>query len=420
MRATSRFCPSPEFLRRLAPVVAGLFLFPSLISVAPAAPPRRGALLPLDASVATRFRADGAQVAVVHVSVPYRHLVFKRVDGAFASRLEVSVVAEAGGERVGGGFAAVDVTVEDYAGTRIDDPVSCAVDVPVPADRIVDLRLKAAVAGTSRRWEDDLRYDPRTAGAVPYHFTGFSWNLDGAAPSERVLDGEADSLTVVLTLASHPVTAGAASADLLIFVRNAQGQDLNLGSRRLGPASGDSLVHRDAFSAGRLPFGALEFGARVRADDGVAFDLTPARSFVNLCVPFADGEAWARHVDWLKGLADDTTRRTLLNTSPAGRREEWRAFWDARPTEAVPDERGHLMRIVEADERFGRFGRGALSDRGHVYVEQGPPDRVETTEPDPSYPGVWEIWYYREVGLAYRFYDSYGLGDYRLYDTVPY
>jgi hypothetical protein len=39
---------------------------------------------------------------------------------------------------------------------------------------------------------------------------------------------------------------------------------------------------------------------------------------------------------------------------------------------------------------------------------------------DLSYPGQWEVWYYRRDGVLYRFYDAYGLGDFRLYDTAPY
>lgn len=425
MRATRPFCPSPESRRRPAPAtgLALLFLLLSLNAAVPAvvaAPLRLGHALPLDASVATRFRADGGLVAVVHVSVPNRHLVFKREDGVFTSTLQVSVVAEAGGERVGGGFASVTATAADYAATRSDEELLCAVDVPVPPDRRIVLKMTARVAGTSRRWEHELRYDARAAEVVPYHFTGFSWNLEGGSERERVLGGEIDTLAVILTLAAHPAPRDGGLADLLLLVRNTQDQEIVLETLRLPPATGDSLVHRARFASERLPFGQLEFGARIRSVDGEALDLTPGRSFVNLSLAFGDNEAWIRHVSWLVGVADDQARRTLSNTSPAGRRAAWRALWDGRPPDARPAEREHLMRIVEADDLFGRFGRGALSDQGRVYVEHGPPDRTETTEPDLSYPGAWQIWYYRAVGLAYRFYDAYGLGDYRLYDTVPY
>ncbi len=417
MRATSPYSPSPDARRFVA---AGALILLLMSTLAAAQPLRRAAVLPLDVSVATRFEADGGLVAVVHVAVPHRHLVFKRAGDGFASRLEASVVAEAGGERVGGGFAALDVRVADYGGTRSDEVVLCAVDVPVPAERELVLRLQAAVAGTSRRWKHELRYDPRAAGAVPYHFTGFAWDLEGATGRERVLGAGVDSVAVTLTLSAHPAPRGGDTADLVLFVRNAQDQEVLLQTRRLPAATGDTLVHRDRFAAERLPFGPLAFGARVRAADGASLDLTPARPFINLHVPFDDADAWQRHVSWLTGVADEQTRRTLSNTSPAGRRAAWRALWDARLPGARPGEREHLLRVVEADERFGRFGRGALSDQGRVYVEHGPPDRVETSEPDPSYPGIWEIWYYGEVGLAFRFYDAYGLGDYRLYDTVPY
>ena len=374
----------------------------------------------LEATVAAHFAADGGTTAVVHVSLPYRLLVFKRDGERYASRLRVSVVAKAGGERVGGGFAQVEVVTADYADTRTDERIRCAVDVPLSVQSELELEVRATIAGTSRTWERDLRFDPGAVGDVPYHFTGFHWNLV-AGEEGYMVGADTDTLSAVLTLAAHPLRdEGSARADLQVLVRNPQDQERILHEERLTRASADTLVVRVRVPVSRMPFGPLVLTARVTADDGAALELTPGRDFVNLAVPFGDEAAWRRHVGWLETIVDADGRRVLAGTSPAGRPAAWRRIWDQRPVEASPTETEHLLRIVTADRRFGRFGRGALSDQGRVLIHHGEPDRVETVEMDASYPGTWQIWYYRALGLLFRFYDAYGLGDFRLYDTALY
>ncbi len=421
MRATNPAISLFEIFHRIR--MPGLVLLTGLVVLASSAQaqPRHVDRLSLDATVATRFESDGVVTAVVHVSVPHRHLVFRREGDVFASTLQVSVVAESDGDRIGGGFAAVRVTAPDYETTRTDEIVRCAVDVTVPGSAPVVLKLKAIVVGTSRSWEKDLRYDPGAASSVPFHFTGFSWNLDGATGRDRIVGGETDTVAVVLSLSAHPDPRdGSTTADLIVLVRNSQDQERILKSMRLSSADGDTLIRRHSIAASALPFGALVMTARIAAADGAALDLTPGRNFINLSIPWDDEAAWQRHVGWLEAIADSDTRRVMTNTSPAGRRSAWREVWDSRIPGTRPTEHDHLLRIVEADERFGQFGRGALCDQGRVYIQNGAPDRIENHGPDMSYPGTWQIWTYRELGLLFRFYDAYGLGDYRLYDTAPY
>jgi len=236
-----------------------------------------------------------------------------------------------------------------------------------------------------------------------------------------VMGAGRDTLSALFTLAAHVAHAGASPrAELRILVRNAQGQERILGSRTLNRASGDTLVERFTVTASEMPFGALVFTALVMAEDGASLELTPGRDLVNLALPWGDEAAWRRHVTWLEMIVDADRRRVLAGTSAAGRPAAWRAVWEERPPEARPDESEHLLRIVEADRRFGRFGRGALSDRGRILVYHGEPERVETLTMDAAYPGTWQIWYYGGRGLLFRFYDAYGLGDFRLYDTAPY
>jgi len=418
LRATRPASPPTERLARagaLAVLLAGL-LCAAPGHARPGQPDRHA----LEATGAAHFAADGRTTAVVHVSLPYRLLVFKRDGDRYASTLRVSVVAESDGERVGGGYAAVEVATADYDGTRSDERLRCAVDVDLDVQSEVKLEIRAGVAGTSRLWERDLRFDPGAVGDVPYHFTGFHWNLAAGDEGYVVGAGE-DTLAAVLTLAAHPLRdAASARAELQILVRNPQDQERILHSERLTHATRDTLVERVRVPAERMPFGLLHFTARVSADDGASLELTPGRDFVNLAVPFDDEAAWIRHVGWLEAIVAGDIRRVMAGTSPAGRPAAWRHVWEERPAEARPDEREHLLRIVAADRRFGRFGRGALSDQGRTLIHHGEPDRVETLSMDASYPGTWQIWYYRGLGLLFRFYDAYSLGDFRLYDTAPY
>ena len=399
-----------------------LAVLAALICAAPAvARPGYPNATALEATVASRFATDGAATAIVHVTLAYRHLVFKRDGDGFASTLRVSVVAEARGRRVGGGFASVSAAASDYGATRSEERLRCVVDVPLSVREEVVLRLRATVAGTSRTWERDLPFDPSAAGAVPFHFTGFHWDLGPDAQGETVMGAGRDTLSAVFTLATHAVRADTSPrAELQVLVRNARGQERILRRNTLTRASGDSLVERVTVTASEMPFGALVFTALVVADDGASLELTPGRDLVNLALPWEDEAAWRRHVSWLEMIVDADRRRTLAGTSAAGREAAWRAVWAERPSGTRPGEREHLLRIVEADHRFGRFGRGALSDRGRILIYHGDPDRVETLGMDAAYPGTWQIWYYGGPGLLFRFYDAYGLGDFRLYDTAPY
>jgi GWxTD domain-containing protein len=81
-----------------------------------------------------------------------------------------------------------------------------------------------------------------------------------------------------------------------------------------------------------------------------------------------------------------------------------------------------FKRLKEARLKFKEGGvEGWQTDRGRVYVRNGPPDRIE------SQPGVagsmspysmFEIWYYDATNARYVFEDFGGSGTYTLVDVV--
>jgi GWxTD domain-containing protein len=374
----------------------------------------------LDVSVSTTYDAQGRPAAVVHVRVPHRGLVFTRDGAGFAAILQVAVVAERGGRRVGGGFAEATARAGAYEGTRSDERLACDVTVVLDGEKPVEIALTARVRGTDRVWRTDLRFDPGTGSGVPWYFAGFDWNVPQEAGS---LAAAADTLRAEVTLVRLPGRAAdlpSAPTALIFRVTDAGGKKRLISREDLPAAAPDTLRRRLETPAWNLPFGPLRLDVSLETDAGRRLDLAPGRDLVNLRVDWQDDAAWRLHVDWLDGILDGDARRRLAATPAVERPTAWRAVWSARPAGEPPDEAGHLLRIVEADRRFGQFGRGALSDRGRIHIQRGPPDSIESQGLDLSYPGQWEVWYYRRAGVLYRFYDAYGLGDFRLYDTAPY
>ncbi len=427
MKATPRTRPAARPRSETAAAArlrsAILLLIVALSAWAPAPVAARGRPVPgtaLDVSVSTTYDAQGRPAAVVHVRVPRRGLVFTRDGAGFLAILQVAVVAERDGRRVGGGFAEATARADAYEATRSDERLACDVTVVLAGEGPVEIALTARVRGTDRVWRTDLRFDPGAGSGVPWYFAGFDWNV----PAE--VDGQAaaaDTLRVAVTLVRHPSAVAQASrtpTSLIFRVTDAGGDERIVGREELPAAATDTLRRRLETPASSLPFGPLRLDVSLETGDGRRIDLAPGRDLVNLRVDWRDDAAWRLHVDWLDGFLDGEARRALASLPVDERPAAWRAVWAARPAGEVPDEAAHLLRIVEADRRFGQFGRGALSDRGRVHIQRGPPDSVEAQVMDLSYPGQWEVWYYRRDGVLYRFYDAYGLGDFRLYDTAPY
>jgi GWxTD domain-containing protein len=122
-------------------------------------------------------------------------------------------------------------------------------------------------------------------------------------------------------------------------------------------------------------------------------------------------------------LIDGERRGRLRDLPAAARGAAWDELWAElgrqQQASAAEARRQHLRRIVTADDRFGGDRRGALTDRGRVYVRWGEPAEVEQAA-DPLVPGaVWEVWTYPEAGLRFVFHDAHGLGDFRLRRTEP-
>lgn len=94
------------------------------------------------------------------------------------------------------------------------------------------------------------------------------------------------------------------------------------------------------------------------------------------------------------------------------------AFWDKRdPTPGTPrNERmeEYYYRISYANEKYSRFNRGWLTDRGEVFVIFGEPDYVDRHPFGFGSSRPYEIWRYERIGRRFIFVDQTGVGDYEL------
>ncbi|NIA30270.1 MAG: GWxTD domain-containing protein [Actinobacteria bacterium] len=95
-------------------------------------------------------------------------------------------------------------------------------------------------------------------------------------------------------------------------------------------------------------------------------------------------------------------------------------FWEERdPTPGTPQNelRDEFFRRIDfANKNFSEVAtsrEGWQTDRGKVYIKNGPPDQVERQATDIDMPSA-EIWYYTKLNKRYIFSDRSGNGSYRL------
>jgi GWxTD domain-containing protein len=109
------------------------------------------------------------------------------------------------------------------------------------------------------------------------------------------------------------------------------------------------------------------------------------------------------------------------------------AFWERRnPSPGAPENKfkeEHYRRIAYANTHFAAGIPGWKTDRGHIYITWGAPDKVEhhlraESESQPSNGGAdpayaYEIWHYKHMegagdDISIKFVDICGCGDLRM------
>lgn len=147
-----------------------------------------------------------------------------------------------------------------------------------------------------------------------------------------------------------------------------------------------------------------------KADQYATFEMDETR--VSL------GKEFETTIDMVKIIADDDEIEALESADHSNRQEAWDQFWKGR--DPTPDtdrnefKEEFFRRVRYANENFGVLEPGWRSDRGHIYIQYGRPDQVESYPQNIDSP-PYEIWDYFRLRARFVFVDYEGFGRYELY-----
>jgi len=388
--------------------------------------PRDTAHLPLDAFVTVRVDTTGATVPVVRVEAPYLSLVFRRDGEAYVASLRAQVTVWDDGRQMGGGVASADVRVGNYAATRSTQRLCVEVPLVLRGTGRVQLDVESLVPGTSRVWRHHLELSPNAVAIMPVIIRDVDVHPAAGADGGHTVTAGDDTVTIGVHLRATGVTAWPTGGVRVTTILTGAGREQpDRVSLPLSPAcaAADTTVHL-VWSAASLPFGRTEVEVVLEAREADQLErlpFGPRRELLVLRVPLADDHAWRQHVGWLDGLVSAAAIDSLRQLPDDRRRDAWDATWTeiaaSSGEEPALAETAHLRRVAEADDRYGQFGRGALSDRGRAHIRYGEPERVEQTIDDLSRTGVWEVWHYPSRNLRLVFYDANAINDFRLVEV---
>ncbi len=162
--------------------------------------------------------------------------------------------------------------------------------------------------------------------------------------------------------------------------------------------SADYIMHLDIFAGGKVV-------------DGRKLSFTLRRNF------FFENRLYFEKVRQLRYIATAEEMKKLKSLPVAEREAGWKEFWqykDENPNTEINETMERYMAGIEyAEEHFSHSDRGWESDRGMVYIKNGPPDEIES-HPFELHTEAYEIWYYYKLNLKFIFMDLYGTGRYIL------
>jgi GWxTD domain-containing protein len=125
-------------------------------------------------------------------------------------------------------------------------------------------------------------------------------------------------------------------------------------------------------------------------------------------------------VDLLSLAKDEKAARAVAEAPAAERVRAWSLFWrslDPTPSTESNEAFGEfLQRLKYTLSAFSKHKPGWRTDMGKIYIEHGPPDKVEDRQTS-RLGGNYQLWYYYSKGVVYIFEDTIGTGDYHLLST---
>jgi GWxTD domain-containing protein len=391
------------------------------------------------------YTAQGTPLVEICMQVPYDQLPFIKEGGGYVARVDVVAVFEGvSGHQVGGDSWNREIWVQDYEETM--DPATtyrARARFALPAGKYA-LRLTCGGSGSDVKGEAYRVLEVRRPPDYPEALSDIMFGTCVA---------EGDS---AVSIPVNPDSAPAAEGE---FVPNA--------GRIYGVDTGPACVQAEAYSFDggsgdtvkvklavlnenenvvwnnyetvlktgtvtplefRVPVDSLAWGGYRLAIDLVSGNVEASRSrhFEVDESRVAAGMDLKQLIDLMSLVATDEELETLASLPESERQDYLDEIWRKRDPDPTTPRNEFMVaffkRYKEAKLKFNENGvPGWKTDRGKVYIRNGPPDRIETR------PGVsgslspyatYEIWYYDATNSHYVFEDFGGTGSYTLVETV--
>ncbi len=381
------------------------------------------------------FRESGRPVVEVYLGVPYDELPFVRKSGGYISQVEVvAIFRNRAGDQVGGDSWRRDLWVEKYEETMDPDNAYKAVAEFTMPPGEYDLKLSCEGLGSNLRGiarkhlkvpappsEGLALSDPRMGSCGAADSTGEPSGESFVPSGGRSFGAETSSICVLVEAYSLEGVQGD-SLSVEAYARDEDGRTVWDDSLKVARTGRETLVGVSV-PMDSLGWGVYRFGMRVRAGDREA-SLTRAFEVDESRLGRAMDEG--QFLDLMSLVASERELETLASLGGSERRAYIDEIWSRRdPDPGTPKNEFKIRffkRLGHAKSAYAEPGRvGWKTDRGRVFIKNGPPDRVDIREgvigslsPDARL----EIWYYDAKNTHYVFEDFGGTGAYTLVDVV--
>ncbi len=389
--------------------------------------------LPIHVRQVPRFEADATYVAEADqryrldawISVLNDDLQFIRKDERFQARYEVTVIAnDRGGRQAKGDQIRRRRWVESYeetnrAGGASAERVSLEL---APGTYTIVFRVRDVNSGVESEGEQRVVLPKPESGLWLSSLKFLEGGRErGGHLGDAALIARAygDSLPV---MRSYVEVYGAGTSEQAVKVE----YEIVSGNNRVATGFARALA-TPGFGRGyvvEVPTDSLSigtYGLRVAARRDDEPEATTCGRFRVL----SSEALWWRDFDEMLNLLSYIATKPELERLKAvpeeNRRNAWEEFWAGRDptpnTERNEVRREFFERVSYANQHFGEMMlKGWQTDRGRIYIMEGPPDNIESHPMDLS-GKPWEAWYYERRGIVYIFVDRNGFGQYVLVET---
>ncbi len=396
-------------------------------------------------SVSQEFVEGATQAVIVTASIPYRRLVFFFRDRRYEARYRVYLELKGKhGKSAPGGVWEESVVVGDFRETTSAaqfsvtrrsfpvDPgeytVTATVEVIGTSRRFKETRQLRVVGEDaaelvvsnpvfySRRAEDSLSAKPLGDEAAVWVCP--SAGETGARANPGAVYGDFGGWARIVFGVVVPPRRSADSLVLTVRVLDARGAAAGGAKRPFDPGAARRSAICVELNLDNVPVGEYGIEAVIETAGGARKSGASGRFVVLFNVGLLSRTD--ELVELLSLAGDEKAARKVAEAPPAERVRAWSLFWrslDPTPSTESNEAFGDfLQRLKYSLSAFSKHKPGWRTDMGKIYIEHGPPDKVEDRQ-TTQLGGNYQLWYYYSKGVVYVFEDTIGTGDYHLLST---